>query len=121
MILTYQNTKYKSNVSKNVRWEHYLYKPIIKMSIPKNDFKLVEKIQQEYRAILKKETNKEKMDELSKIINKYCIVIPFVFVLGGKFYMYKNEEAKEVVVKNLKDSASFSIANSKMSINYGIN
>ena len=121
MILTYKNTKYKSNVSKNVRYKHYLYKPIIKMSIPKNDFKLDEKIQQEYRVILKKETDKEKMNLLSKIINKYCIGIPFVFVLEGKFYMYKNEEAKEVVVKKLKDSASFSIANSKMSINFGIN
>ena len=73
--LTYDNTKDKSNVSKNVRYKHYIYKPIIKMSIPKNDFKLDEKIKQEYGAILKKETDKEKMDELSKLFNINMVLV----------------------------------------------
>ena len=94
------------------------------MSIPQNDFKLDDKIQKEYGAVLTKETDKEKMDELSKLFNKYGIGIPFEFILGGKFYMYfnaKNEEEKEEIVKNFKDSASFSIANSKVGLNIGIN
>ena len=38
------------------------------MSIPQDDFKLAENIKKEFGAILKKETDKEKMDELSRLL-----------------------------------------------------
>ena len=122
--LTYEKSKNKNNVSKSVRYKHYVYKSFITMSIPQNDFKLDENIKQEFRAILKKETDKEKMDELSRLFNKYGIGIPFEFVLGGKFYMYfdaKNDEEKDEIVKNFNNIASLSVGKNKIDLNAGFN
>lgn len=115
--LTYEKSKNKNNVSKSVRYKHYVYKSFITMSIPQDDFKFAENIKKDFRAILKKETDKEKMDELSRLFNKYDIGIPFEFVLGGKFYMYfdaKNDEEKDEIVKNFNNIASFSVGKNKI-------
>ena len=124
--LTIENSNSQNSVSKSVRYKHCVTRSFIKLSIPQDNFKLDEKIKNEFRKATEKETDKEKMDELLKLFNAYGIGIgiPFEYLFGGKFYMYfdaKNDEEKNEIVRNFNNLASLSISQSKFEVGFGNN
>ena len=122
--LTIENSNSQNSASKSVRYKHCVTRSFIKLSIPQDNFKLDEKIKNEFRKATEKETDKEKMDELLKLFNAYGIGIPFEYLFGGKFYMYfdaKNDEEKNEIVRNFNNLASLSISQSKFEVGFGNN
>lgn len=45
-------------------------------------------LKKEFQIIKEKKTDKEKLNELFKLYNKYGFGVPFEFILGGKYYIY---------------------------------
>lgn len=106
---------------KSIHYQYLIYISLIKMSIPQNEFKLDENIKQEFRNIMKKKDDNEKLKELLKIYNKYGVGVPFEVILGGKYYIYfdaKNNEEKEEIVHNIDNFTKVSINEQKMDFNY---
>ena len=110
--LKLENNNESNKKSNSIHYKHLIYNSFVKISIQQKDFNLDENIKQELRNVMKKESDKEKLNELFKIYNKYGIGVPFEFILGGKYYIYfdaKNNEEKDEIVNNINNITSFSL------------
>ena len=122
--LKMENNNKKENKSKSIRYKHSIFQRFIKVSIPQKDFKLDENIKQEFKIILNKKSDKEKINELFKLYSKYGFGVPFEFILGGKYYIYfdaRSEEEKKEIESKLNNLTSISANNQKMGFNFDIN
>ena len=121
---TFGNTNKKHKKSKVVHYKHYINKPCIKFSILQKDFILDENIKEDFKVIKNKKTDKEKLNELFKLYNKYGFGVPFEFILGGKYYIYfdaKNEEEKEEIEKKINIMTSLNVLEQKAGFNIDTN
>ena len=121
---TNENTNKKNKKSKVVHYKHYINQSYIKFSIPQKDFILEENIKEEFKVIKDKKTDKEKLNELFKLYNKYGFGVPYEFILGGKYYIYfdaKNEEEKEEIEKKINIMTSLNVLEQKAGFNIDTN
>ena len=119
-----ENKKEKHKKSKYGHYKHYINQSYIKISIPQKDFILDENIKEEFKVLKDKKTDKEKLNELFKLYNKYGFGIPFEFILGGKYYIYfdaKNEEEKEEIEKKINNLTSLNFNEQKPDFNINLN
>ena len=119
-----ENKKEKHKKSKYGHYKHYINQSYIKISIPQKDFILDENIKEEFKVIKDKKTDKEKLNELFKLYNKYGFGIPFEFILGGKYYIYfdaKNEEEREEIEKKINNLTSLNFNEQKPDFNINLN
>ena len=119
--MTFSQAKnFRSQTTKeNNHYKHSIFQRFIKVSIPQKDFKLDENIKQEFKIILNKKSDKEKINELFKLYSKYGFGVPFEFILGGKYYIYFNarsEEEKKEIESKLNNLTSISANNQKMGV-----
>ena len=122
--LKMENNNKKENKTKSIRYKHSIFQRFIKVSIPQKDFKLDENIKQEFKIILNKKSDKEKINELFKLYSKYGFGVPFEFILGGKYYIYfdaRSEEEKKEIESKLNNLTSISANNQKMGFNFDMN
>ena len=119
-----ENQKEKHKKSKYGHYKHYINQSYIKITIPQKNFILDENIKEEFKVIKDKKTDKEKLNELFKLYNKYGFGIPFEFILGGKYYIYfdaKNEEEKEEIEKKINNLTSLNFNEQKPDFNINLN
>ena len=124
--MTFSQAKnFRSQTTKeNNHYKHSIFQRFIKVSIPQKDFKLDENIKQEFKIILNKKSDKEKINELFKLYSKYGFGVPFEFILGGKYYIYfdaRSEEEKKEIESKLNNLTSISANNQKMGFNFDMN
>ena len=121
---TFGNTNKKHKKSKVVHYKHYINKPCIKFSILQKDFILDENIKEDFKVIKNKKTDKEKLNELFKLYNKYGFGVPFEFIIGGKYCIHfdaKNEEEKEEIENKINKLTSLNYDKQKSGSNIDIN
>ena len=119
-----EKTKKITKNNKHVHYKHFITQSFLKISIPQKDFVLDESIKQEFKNIKDKKTDKEKLNELFKLYNKYGFGVPFEFILGGKYYIYfdaRSEEEKKEIESKLNYLISVSANNQKIGFNFVIN
>ena len=122
--LKMEDSNKKENKTKSIRYKHSIFQRYIKVSIPQKDFKFDESIKQEFKIILDKKNDKEKINELFKLYSKYGFGVPFEFILGGKYYIYfdaRSEEEKKEIESKLNNLTSISANNQKASFNFDLN
>jgi len=119
-----ENKKEKHKKSKYGHYKHYINQSYIKITIPQKNFILDENIKEEFKVLKDKKTDKEKLNELFKLYNKYGFGIPFEFILGGKYYIYfdaKNEEEREEIEKKINNLTSLNFNEQKPDFNINLN
>jgi len=119
-----ENQKEKHKKSKYGHYKHYINQSYIKITIPQKNFILDENIKEEFKVLKDKKTDKEKLNELFKLYNKYGFGIPFEFILGGKYYIYfdaKNEEEREEIEKKINNLTSLNFNEQKPDFNINLN
>ena len=122
--LKMEDNNKKENKSKSIRYKHSIFQRYIKVSIHQKDFKLDESIKQEFKNILNKKSDKEKINELFKLYSKYGFGVPLEFILGGKYYIYfdaRSEEEKKEIESKLNNLTSISANNQKIGFNFDLN
>ena len=115
-----EKTKKITKNNKHIHYKHFITQSFLKISIPQKDFVLDESIKQEFKNIKDKKTDKEKLNELFKLYNKYGFGVPFEFILGGKYYIYydaKSEEEKREMENKINSLTSLKINENSASLN----
>ena len=119
-----ENQKEKHKKSKYGHYKHYINQSYIKITIPQKNFILDENIKEEFKVLKDKKTDKEKLNELFKLYNKYGFGVPYEFILGGKYYIYfdaKNEEEREEIEKKINNLTSLNFNEQKPDFNINLN
>ena len=122
--LTLDNKNKNHKKSKYIHYKHLISQSYIKISIPQKDFILDENIKKEFQIIKEKKTDKEKLNELFKLYNKYGFGVPFEFILGGKYYIYydaKSEEEKQEMESKINNITSLNFNEQTVGFNFNNN
>ena len=118
------NKKEKNSKSNYGHYKYCINQSYIKISIAQKDFILDENIKEEFKAFKDKKTDKEKLNELFKLYNKYGFGVPFEFIIGGKYCIHfdaKNEEEKEEIENKINKLTSLNYDKQKSGSNIDIN